>query len=574
MRSPFMPRELGAFWEKLAGAGEDLQVRELFRFALEATAAGSHADEVEQALTWAEELQDRDADSDTFGNFRWYRRNPKPMDRNAVEFSMEAGGLLWVQHEDLLSAGCRERLERLMRFSVEGIRRHPVAISYTNIWIMKTWNCIALGEGLAMKDLADEGYRMLTDWLSYAAEYGIHEYLSPTYYVASMQPMELVAQYADRSDGRSAANKALRLFWLQIAANWSESTQRLGGAHSRDYDYLSTGIRGDRIRERFASICAADGETYVPDDRISSDCLALLKTVPRTVCQRWGKGLLEAATTFVGSAFSIGSAGASYGPIDKCLTLNIADPDTPNVTFFTDARGDGYGQRSFELNDGHSKALHLVPFLASVQRGPEVLLFAAPAPEGRHYLRSAPEPTCLLSHLVLPAHWDHCWVGSEAVDLDRMGGEIEIPPESALVLRLGEVAVGVRVVLASDTDGSPANVKLIRDADGLSVGAMRLTITHSQKPAAAAGIVGLWIGAQEGIQGEAIDSFRDHFAGETESETEGGVVCLSVNGWEDRLSIVADLDDQEVMVREGGELDELTCLISVNGRDVGREALA
>jgi hypothetical protein len=95
-----MPRELGAFWEKLAGAGEDLQVQELFRFALEATAAGSHADEIEQALGWAEELQDRDSDSDTFGNFRWYRRNTKPADRNAVEFSMEAGGLLWSQHRD------------------------------------------------------------------------------------------------------------------------------------------------------------------------------------------------------------------------------------------------------------------------------------------------------------------------------------------------------------------------------------------------------------------------------------------------------------------------------------------
>ena len=34
MRRPFLPRELGAFWQTLTGLGEDLQVRELFRFAL------------------------------------------------------------------------------------------------------------------------------------------------------------------------------------------------------------------------------------------------------------------------------------------------------------------------------------------------------------------------------------------------------------------------------------------------------------------------------------------------------------------------------------------------------------
>ncbi|MCX7015511.1 MAG: hypothetical protein NTW86_23660, partial [Candidatus Sumerlaeota bacterium] len=100
--------------------------RDLFRFALEAADAGWRPEVVEKALAAAEDMQDRDPQSSTYGNFRWYMKTPKVVDKNAVEFSMERAALLWKLHKDKLTDGARERLKRLMDLSVEGIRRHKV----------------------------------------------------------------------------------------------------------------------------------------------------------------------------------------------------------------------------------------------------------------------------------------------------------------------------------------------------------------------------------------------------------------------------------------------------------------
>ena len=75
-------------WQRLQQAGDELSTRGLFSFALNAVENGSHAAEIVRAFEMAEALQDRDELSPTFGNFRWYPKNEKPVDRNAVEFCM------------------------------------------------------------------------------------------------------------------------------------------------------------------------------------------------------------------------------------------------------------------------------------------------------------------------------------------------------------------------------------------------------------------------------------------------------------------------------------------------------
>jgi len=61
----------------------------------------------------------------------------------------------------------------LIDFSVEGIARHRVRVSYTNIYLMKIWNCIALGESTGRAELAAHGYAMLDRRLLYTAQYGV-----------------------------------------------------------------------------------------------------------------------------------------------------------------------------------------------------------------------------------------------------------------------------------------------------------------------------------------------------------------------------------------------------------------
>lgn len=570
MNSPFMPNDLNAWWEKLSSAGPNLQVRELFRFAYSALEQNSHAMEVDTALFWAEELQDRDASSETYGNFRWYRRNERPVDRNAVEFSMEVGVLIWMFYRDALKKATADRLSELIAFSIEGIRRHQPAVSYSNIYTMKMWNCIGIGENFPDASLAEEGYDMLDLWLTEISQNGIHEYVSPTYTPVTMACVENIARYTNRVDVKNRANQALRFCWLQLGAHWFPKCERLCGAHSRDYDYLGTGVRNNRVRDKMA-ICLAEAEStdavYLPDSKIVEDVRKVIDTVPRTVCQKWGEGPADDSTVYVGEHFAIGSAGASYGPIDKCLTLHLGDRETANVTFFCDARGDFYGQKQFQLNDGHAKALHLVPFIASAQQESEVLFFAAPEPTGRHFQRSAPNPTCLLSHLIMP-NGARIFVGEKGVLADHF--DRVVPNEDLLIFDYGTVQVGMRFVMTKDTQGETASVRLVRDEEGNAFGVMRVTCEHALEAPTARGVVGLWLYALEGSSEENMDLLRRHLSQSVDVEMDGAVVDCRVAGHLGPMRLKADLKGQVCLVRDGVVPDPKGVLFSVNGVDVGR----
>ncbi|MBC8871176.1 MAG: hypothetical protein H8E44_17250 [Planctomycetes bacterium] len=158
---PAVSDSLSQRWQRLANAGERLVSRELFWFAEAALENGSHAAEIEQAYAWAEEMQDHDPDSPTFGNFLWYRANPRPIDKNAVEFCMSTATVTWIHYRDRLTSAARVSLERMMRFGAEGLRRHRVGPNYTNIYLEKTWNMIGVGQAMDMLELRKEGEQML-----------------------------------------------------------------------------------------------------------------------------------------------------------------------------------------------------------------------------------------------------------------------------------------------------------------------------------------------------------------------------------------------------------------------------
>ena len=556
-------------------------VRELFEFALDAVDANWRPDLVAKAFEIAEEMQDRDPESRTYGNFRWYMFNPRPVDRNAVEFSMERASLVWILYRDRLNAEALERLERLTEFSVEGIRGHKVPVSYTNIFLMKIWNCIALGEYTDRPALAQEGYDLLDQWLMDAWDAGIHEYGSPTYYGVDTGCLGLIARYAKREEERKAAETALRLFWTDIAANWYEPAQRLGGAHSRDYDYLTGhGYLDDRLRASGwltdgiprKEDCFAKASAWAPPAELRE----LSLRAPRTVCQRWGDGWWERATQYVGKRFSIGSAGANYGPMDKTLVVNLpGGPEVPVVSFFMDGRGDPYGKNRIPQGEsGHEKALHLMPFLAGVQRGAEVLQVAAVDSESKVAFRHSPDPACLLSHVYFPLGVE-VFTGEtgEAVSLE--GKErVAVADGAPVFLRSEDVAVGIRCVVATRS-GSDEPAPVFLSGDGAKYGAARFTVEHSAGAPKGKAVVGLWVRAAEGLEsGEAFDEFRRAFASaKAESHRDGAQLELKAAGNAGPMRIVVDLEKEERLACEGGEPGLIEARLRVDAEDLGEKIL-
>ena len=272
---------------------------------------------------------------------------------------------------------------------------------------MKCWNQIALGEALDKPELSAAGYRSLDEWLDYTRRYGVVEYNSPTYYGVDLDALGLIARFAKQPAGRDAATRGLRYFWTEIAANWYQPGHRLGGAHSRDYDYLTGHGELDRNLVRAGWFDDPEMPETIFDQLCQwnppAELHALALATPRTVYQRWGEEPSQWASQYVGRRYSIGVAGATYHNMDKPLAVNLpGGPEMPIVSFFLDGRDDPYGHERINTAGGHPKSLHLMPLLSSVQRGSEVLLLAADNDRTRKATKTEKYLTCLLSHVILP----------------------------------------------------------------------------------------------------------------------------------------------------------------------------
>jgi len=560
---PAVVRQLDRTWERLSQMQPRMGSRSLFDFALEAAAAGYAPDRITRVLALAECMQDRIRESRTYGNFKWYWHAEKPQDRNAVEFCMQKGILVRMLYRDRLDAEGQDVLERLIRFSVEGIRRHTVRESYTNIYLMKAWNCIAIGENTDRPELARTGRQMLARWLLYTWEGGIHEYGSPTYYGTDLESLGLIARHAKSPEARRHAETALRLLWTDIAANWFAPCQRLGGAHSRDYDYLTGQGHLHRLlratgwlpaekgwrSSTFFSLCR-----WAPPQGLTKP---IVSTVPRTVQQRWGPDAGQTAVHYVGRSFSLGSAGANYGPMDKVLSLQFAGgPKMPVANFLMDARGDPYGKKKELTGGGHSKAFHLTPLVTSAQRGPEVLLLASADPNTPRFRRFAPSPSCLLSHLVIPTAVG-VWIGETEAKGDQA---LDLPAGGPVFLRFRDVAVGVWM--------RPGPARLISDGGKYAV--RRLTVTHADGPPTDRATVAVWVRAAEGLDDTGFAAFRKAFRGPLAIKRTGPRVDAVAGA----LHVAADVVARRALVARGGEPGTDKRLLAVNGRDHGREILS
>ena len=79
---------------------------------------------------------------------------------------------------------------------------------------------------------------MLDQWVNYTAVSGIHEFTSPTYTYVQVSALYAGYIYAQRPGARETIGRALDMMWSDTAANYFEPRAALGGAHSRDYDFL------------------------------------------------------------------------------------------------------------------------------------------------------------------------------------------------------------------------------------------------------------------------------------------------------------------------------------------------
>ncbi|MFT3783742.1 MAG: hypothetical protein QM790_17150 [Nibricoccus sp.] len=572
--TPAIVKSLEQRWAALQPDGKrNISTRDFFSYFLELAARGGDMSRAERILELARQKREPDASSKLFGNYAWYWKDAHPDDRNAVEFCMQAGSLAWTLFREKLSPKAHELLEAEMRYAIIGIRAHKVPLSYTNIFLMKAANCIFIGENLSDEPLAQEGYAMFEQWFEYTRENGTHEYSSPTYYGVDLGSLGLLVKYSKNQHVRAEAEKALRFFWTEIAANWFEPFKGVAGAHSRDYDFLCGHGLLDRYLEK-AGWFAPDKPSS-PDALIElsawappSDLRGAVSVAPHIVFQRWGEKPWESATHYVGTHFTLGSAGSGYGQQDKILTVNLPfDAHTPIVNFSMDERGDPYGQAKVLTSGGHMKLTHLVPFLTSVQHGPEVLLLACQNPQKK----SSPSANSVVSNLVFPSAAE-VWLAEGPLKFKDGEMRHELSAGTTIFLRAGDVAVAMRYLLALNAAGQPAPIAVVRD--GGKVPAARFSAFHSEMPISGRAVVAVWIRVAEGLDEGAFDRFRKECAAvRTQQSVVGEIAKVAVPGARGELRLAVDLKAEKRLEREGSSVENERSILSVNGIDFGTELL-
>ncbi len=524
-----------ALWQQIA-TGDPRPIsgcRQFLGYALALCEARLHPERLDRLFALTRQMQDQDAHDKNWGNFRWCWRDAGVTDANAVEFCMQDALLIHIRHGDWLPPDARRQLALLIRLGVEGCLRHRVPTDYTNIAILNAGNLIVLGEALDRAEAAREGYRRLDAICLRTAAFGVHEFCSPTYYGTDLNGLLLIHAYARGRRQRQQAEALLQLFWTDIAANWFPAAQRLGGCHSRSYDYLR-GLGGLDwhlwIHGWLESPSAGSAERREPwtDEWSPPPSLEEMacRQLPRWVRQHWGILPAESRSHMLYRDIALSCCGAPYGNQDSTLVVDLpGSRDQARCYFIADGREDPYGQKKLETGAArHPKAVHMLPFWAGAQRSCDALGLVIY--RGRDL--AGAEVTRVQSHFVFRRP-DAIWLKGRPLIMPRgtAAKPADVPiTDGHLALRYGSAAVGVcaRSFCWQDSD----NAKLVDDGNGWNC--LRLTIDHGRRSdlekapanqvvAAAA----LWVRVGSGLKRDSdFDAWRVEFEED----------CLGT-GWEE-----------------------------------------
>ncbi len=498
------------FWRDASAhpPAERLSVHQLFSHGLTVAAAGGPFERFDTLLSLAETCQDRAPGSGTFGNFRWYYGRAEIIDLNAVEFCMENASVLWLQYRDALPADARDRLHGLLHRALDACMRRAVRPSYTNIALMNAANLILLGHALDRPDALALGRARLETLMWTTWDHGICEYGSPTYYGVNIAQLQRLWTYAPDAVIREQADALLRLFWLDVAANWFDPADRYAGAWSRSYDYPT----GQSLLVREADRAGWGRGRAPPDVLMQLTAWPIpedlrLQGAPgtiRLVRQKWGTRADMTRTHALFPDLSFGTAAAAYhDPMDIPLAIDFpGGRQRPRLYFIADGRNDPRGANKFPESSGHMKAKHLRPFFTSVQDSTNALAMVI-----HNLVEQPPHDATTLSHFVLPGNPEAVQAGGRLLPADFP--PTDIAPNEPVFLRYGSASVALRVCMATRTDGTPAAITLKRGTSPNDGGLLTVTHTASNRTTRALAVFDVRV--HSGSAGEAFpESWRKH----------------------------------------------------------------
>jgi hypothetical protein len=590
-------------WAALQNNPSKLGVRDVFLFLVDALDAWFlKPEQVEWALKLVKTRIIADPSAPSYGNFYWgwTETGDDVGDGNNVQFCVQYGVLIKLLFDDRLSPEARKTLDQIFELATVGIRNQPVRISYTNIYVMRIWNLVALGQIYKKSSVVEEGRKLFDIWLNHLAQFGNREYVSPTYCGVDIESLLLIHRFSTDADIKAKAKDALRFFLNDLCSHYNERGGFLGGAHSRDYNrvfgrdlleekYMNPLLgRKNTNNHLFHQLCL----TELQKIGLTTQQKKLMNRKNRFIVQRWDSLANTYACDFVGNKVSIASSNQAYSPDDKSFVIYLNSPripEMPNIVYVLEGRDDHYGTwnadgkgeqlkhlmpANYPANGGWGKTRHLMPFMQSAQnKGEFVMLVSGERDHNciKNYLNST---------IILPNAFDEIWIGNTKIEVPQPGNKATCDETNTITARFEDVAIAFRILWNNADKGSKAilyndGFKYVSSREAFQLKhneALRLTLQHPNDGTAK---IAMWWKVEEGIRSDAdFLRFRQSvLKAPITINDKNGIIDIAVLTPSGKLGIRTDIANKKRLDYYNPNPLPANFLFNVNSVEIGRPIL-
>ncbi len=553
-------------------------VRDLTACALGELELGENPAPAERLMRHAFALQNMDPQSPEYGTVPWQEGHAEIKDANAIEFTMLPVGPILLNFSNRLSAEFLKEATPHVRAGIAAVSRHPVRVTYSNIYLMKICNLLLLGQAVGDAESLAEGRTNLDAWLDWTRAHGISEYDSPTYTPVQVDCVALAERFTSDAAVKSKLRAVLDYYWSDLAANYFPGTMAMAAPASRNYDFLQAdqnanyeyylaGIRaeppgGTLISDAVRCWFLAREGGYWP----SKETIALAAAPERVVRSRFGALTGQDRYLYLTRDFAIGSASAYYGEQDRSIAVEVASAkNLPTISFVPDRFDGPFGTARTRDRSGHPKPTHL-PFISATVQDKGMLLAIfdlAPALKDRQF-------TNLASNILLPAGVEQLQINGPPVNA-RARFVVSANRDSVVIVREGKAAVAARLFFADGCAGQKPVWELRHER--AEDPAARLVVYHYRGPERGLDEknvrCGLLLMAEQCTNEEEYSAFQESAAKVQLAEsTNEGVWEVRATSGDTVLEAGLDLKRGRIALRRVNGMDWETDVFNVNGRDM------
>ena len=460
---------------QLLSGGTSLAVRQLPQTAYIALAL-NYPDPV-TAVTKAESYlnlmftkQDTNPASSTYGQLFWNYTDTNVIDENSLEFSFKPLGVILKRYADRLGTNYVNSIRPMVTNGLAASRRRSVNVNYSNIYSMRIANWLLLGEALADVNSYNAGLNALASWITDIGSETIHEYDSPTYSIVTYPNLLIGANNSTNPVAADQLRSLANYLAADLSANYFNGQYRLGGSHSRDYDF----VYGNGAVDHFYYLVGLQAKMPVPS-LFSDGLYAYLNVVengplPPLDVVGWGnswsnriiKSVWGPTSTpgqdrynYITPDFGIGSSGAYYSVTqDKAIAADFNSTNAlPQVSLVYDPYDAPYGKiLVLETGSGHNKQNHLKFYSANMQDKGTILSLATLSPNFTIATNFLGPYTNVSSAVVFPAVADAVYLDGTAVATNS-GSAYVATNGSVLGVQEGNAVIAARFYRVDGLNG-------------------------------------------------------------------------------------------------------------------------